>query len=111
MDRFLMLETRHGLLKCLVMAAVLTAILGAAVSWAAFNCPPYYLKTDEGKIINPISGENADQPYSTRQTCGPCHDYDLITKGYPFQMGWDKVRDDYRKDAPWKLSPGMTGGW
>ncbi|GBC60316.1 hypothetical protein DENIS_1267 [Desulfonema ishimotonii] len=68
-----------------------------------------YLRTQEGKIINPVSGENADRPYSTRQTCGKCHDYNMITKGYHFQQGWDRIRDDFDKEMPWVLSDGMMG--
>ncbi|HOP46265.1 MAG TPA: hypothetical protein PK874_01270 [Desulfobacteraceae bacterium] len=73
------------------------------------TCPPFYLKNDSGEIINPIKGQNADQPYSTRQTCGACHDYDKITKGYHFQQGWDRIRDDFNKEKPWVLSDGMMG--
>ena len=65
------------------------------------TCPPFHLKTEDGKIINPLTGENADQPYSPRQTCGACHKYDEITKGYHFQQGWDKISDDFaaKKEA------------
>lgn len=72
-------------------------------------CVPFYLKTEEGKIINPLTGENADQPYSPRQTCGACHNYDEITKGFHFQQGWDRIRDDFSKAKPWVLSDGMMG--
>ncbi len=74
-------------------------------------CPPFYLRTDTGDIINPISGENADQPFSTRKTCGACHDVDTISKGYHFNMDWDKADDDRFKDTPtpWKVSTGLTG--
>ncbi|MGO0122285.1 hypothetical protein [Desulfothermobacter acidiphilus] len=73
--------------------------------------PPFYLRTETGGIINPITGENADQPYSPRQTCGECHDYEAITKGFHFQQGWNVIRDDYSKDKPWVLSDGMMGRW
>jgi hypothetical protein len=72
-------------------------------------CVPFHLKTEDGKIINPLTGENADQPYSSRQTCGACHDYDQITKGYHFQQGWDRIKDDFNKQKPWLLSDGMMG--
>lgn len=72
-------------------------------------CIAFYLRNDDGKIINPLTGENAGQPYSTRQTCGPCHDYDKITKGYHFQQGWDRIRDDFSTKKPWFLSDGMLG--
>ncbi|MBU1343932.1 MAG: hypothetical protein KKE44_10265 [Proteobacteria bacterium] len=74
-------------------------------------CPPFYLKTDQGNIINPVTGENADQPFSTRQTCGACHDVDQISKGYHFMMDWDKAVDNRFKntDTPWMVSTGLTG--
>jgi len=73
------------------------------------TCPPFYLQTEQGEIINPLSGQNADQPYSTRQTCGECHDYEKITKGYHFQMGWDRIDDKFSPAKPWSLSDGMMG--
>ncbi|RDV80516.1 hypothetical protein [Ammonifex thiophilus] len=82
----------------------------AAVRGAG-KAPPFYLRTETGAIINPVTGENADQPYSPRQTCGACHDYEAITKGYHFQQGWDVIKDGYSKEKPWVLSNGMMGKW
>ncbi|OGR24838.1 MAG: hypothetical protein A2277_08600 [Desulfobacterales bacterium RIFOXYA12_FULL_46_15] len=75
-------------------------------------CPPFFLKTEKGEIINPMTGENADQPYSSRKTCGTCHDVDKISKGYHFMMDWDKASDDRFKNTqtPWLVSTGLTGG-
>ena len=73
------------------------------------TCGPIYLRDADGGIINPLTGENADQPFSTRQTCGACHDYERITSGYHFQQGWDRVRDDFSSEKPWVLSDGMMG--
>ena len=73
------------------------------------TCGPIYLRDADGQIINPLTGENAGQPFSTRQTCGACHDYERITSGYHFQQGWDRVRDDFKSDMPWVLSDGMMG--
>lgn len=73
------------------------------------TCVPFHLKTEDGRIINPLTGENADQPYSPRQTCGACHNYDEITKGFHFQQGWDRIRDDFSQTKPWVLSDGMLG--
>ncbi|BCS98609.1 hypothetical protein DSLASN_42410 [Desulfoluna limicola] len=56
-----------------------------------------------------MTGENDDAPFSTRKTCGACHDYETITKGYHFQQGWDRVRDDFSVEKPWALSDGMMG--
>jgi|UniRef100_A0A7C5ALL1 hypothetical protein len=100
--------------RFLILAGAAALLLflwpGAWVSGAAVRkCPPFHLKTEDGKIINPLTGENADQPYSPRQTCGTCHNYEEITKGFHFQQGWDKIRDNFSLDKPWVLSDGMMG--
>jgi hypothetical protein len=91
------------------VAGLLIGLTPAMVGAKVRTCPPFHLKTDDGKIINPLTGENADQPYSTRQTCGACHNYDQITKGYHFQQGWDRIKDDFSQKKPWVLSDGMMG--
>jgi hypothetical protein len=96
----------------LVLAALATGLalfLPAALQAKTRTCVPFYLKTEDGKTINPLSGENADQPYSPRQTCGACHDYGKITQGYHFQQGWNRIKDDFNKKKPWVLSDGMMG--
>ena len=50
-------------------------------------CPPFFLKDEDGTIIDPVHGINQDRPYSPKKTCGACHDYDLITSAYHFQQG------------------------
>ncbi|MEX2371438.1 MAG: hypothetical protein WD578_10555, partial [Bacteroidales bacterium] len=49
-------------------------------------CPPFYLLTEESDTINPWTELNTDKPYSPKQTCGKCHDYELITSGYHFMQ-------------------------
>ncbi|HHH42303.1 MAG TPA: hypothetical protein ENK56_09920 [Chloroflexi bacterium] len=73
--------------------------------------PPFFLRTETGEVINPLTGENADQPYSPRQTCGAegCHDYATITLGYHFQQGADVINDHFDPERPWVLSDGMFG--
>jgi len=54
-------------------------------------------------------------PYSPKKTCGACHDYDLITKGYHFQQGrtdgTGKIieSDTYDPKYHWNLSSGLFG--
>lgn len=54
-------------------------------------------------------------PYSPKKTCGACHDYDRITKGYHFQQGRTDgsgqiiVSDTYDLKHPWNLSSGLFG--
>jgi formate dehydrogenase gamma subunit len=90
-----------------VMIAIVTA------PWAAAQHPAINLVDANGDIIDPINGENAETPFSTKQTCGLCHDYDVITEGYHFQMGWDVVADDFGVESgrPWSLSNGFLGRW
>jgi hypothetical protein len=100
---------RYGVMGVLILAAGMLLSLPYGVSAQTRPCVPFHLKTEDGKIINPLTGENADQPYSSRQTCGACHNYDEITKGYHFQQGWDRIKDDFSKERPWVLSDGMMG--
>ena len=39
-------------------------------------CPPFYLYDEDDNIIDPVNNINSDKPYSPKQTCGKCHDYD-----------------------------------
>lgn len=32
-------------------------------------CPPFHLRDEKGEVINPATGQNADKPYSPKQTC------------------------------------------
>ena len=101
---------RRALLFCSGWILLAILLLGSVpASGKIRTCGPIYLRDADGQVINPMTGENADQPFSTRQTCGACHDYERITSGYHFQQGWDRVRDDYSKEKPWALSDGMLG--
>ncbi len=74
-------------------------------------CPPFFLRDETGDVINPITGENADQPYSPRQTCGACHDYAKVTEGYHFQQGADEgPPKPLGERAQWVSTPGNYGG-
>ena len=93
----------------LISLAFLIPNLTNQASARVGSCLPFHLRTDSGEIINPLTGANADQPYSTRQTCGKCHDYDKITAGYHFQQGRSVISDSFNEDEPWSLSDGMFG--
>lgn len=74
-------------------------------------CPPFFLYDEDGILINPVTGFNSDKPYSPKQTCGKCHDYDLITEGYHFQQGKDETPTETMKNRfQWVSSPGNYGG-
>jgi formate dehydrogenase gamma subunit len=90
----------------------LAALLMVAAPAAAQH-PAIYLLDANGGFINPVNSSNADVPFSTKRTCGMCHDYNQITQGFHFQMGWDVVSDDYgtEEGRPWSLSNGFLGRW
>ena len=60
---------------------------------------------------------NSNIPYSPKNTCGECHEYDAITNAYHFQQGRTDadgnniVGDDRDSRNPWLLSRGMYGKW
>jgi hypothetical protein len=74
-------------------------------------CPPFFLLTQNGDTINPVLGINIDEPYSPKQTCGKCHDYELITSGYHFQQGKDEAADSLQASrSKWVSHAGNYGG-
>ncbi len=90
---------------------LLVLILFAATDLYAQH-PDITLLDKDMNIINPIS-DSVTVPFSTRQTCGMCHDYDKITSGYHFQAGWEHISDTFgvSEGKPWILSDGFLGGW
>ena len=74
-------------------------------------CPPFNLLDEKGQIINPITGENADKPYSPHKTCGACHDYEKITEGYHFTQGGGEKPTSFQEErCQWASTPGNYGG-
>jgi formate dehydrogenase gamma subunit len=101
-------------MKSLTGGAALLALSLVVVPVAvAAQHPAIYLLDANGSFINPVRGDNADTPFSTKRTCGMCHDYSQITQGFHFQMGWDVVSDDYgvEQGRPWSISNGFLGRW
>jgi formate dehydrogenase gamma subunit len=92
-------------------SAVLVFLLAASAAWAQH--PAINLFDKDANIINPVAGQNDRVPFSTENTCGLCHDYQKITSGYHFQMGWNHISDDYgeKERKPWILSDGLMGRW
>ncbi len=82
------------------------------VCWAQDGAAPHPavpLLDAAGNAMDPAAADA--KPYSPRQTCGGCHDYEAIAGAYHFQMGADKIRDDYgvAEGKPWILSDGQAG--
>jgi len=74
-------------------------------------CPPFHLRDEDGKIIDPVKGENAIKPYSPKMTCGACHDYEKITKGFHFTQGMGEMPTDRQvARCLWASTPGNFGG-
>jgi len=90
------------------MGAAALALLTAHPGLAAHTGGDVVLRDVAG---NPLS-VGSTEPYSPRQTCGACHDYPTVTKGYHFQQGWDELYDGEEKaEKPWVHGPGMAGKW
>lgn len=103
----------HPMTRRLRRAVVAAAAIVLVAAPVLAQHPAINLLDRNGDLIDPINGENADAPFSTRQTCGLCHDFDVITQGFHFQMGWDTISDDHGVEAgrPWSLSDGFMGRW
>src|SRR3972149_6191648 len=58
---------------------------------------------------------DSKNPYSPKRTCGQCHDYERITRGYHFQQGRTDstgkivISDTFDQKYSWNLSSGMYG--
>ncbi len=76
-------------------------------------CPPFPLRDESGKVIDPIHGVNDTTPYSPKQTCGTsgCHDYARITEGFHFSQGKGELPPkEFAARYNWVSSPGNYGG-
>ncbi len=110
-----MARRRKAVVSIIWMTTVIgfgMAMLFAAVTHAAHPIA-VNLRGYDGSII--AAGDNV--PYSPKQSCGTCHDYDQITQGYHFQQGRTDatgaiaVSDTFNATKPWILSAGMYGKW
>ncbi|MEA3364409.1 MAG: hypothetical protein U9Q79_02105, partial [Candidatus Hydrogenedentes bacterium] len=79
------------------------------------SCPPFYLRDEHNKIIDPTLEEDVNRPVNFRQTCGgpACHDVQRITEGYHFQMGADELYRPSKlgEHIPVDKGPGYYGNW
>ncbi len=76
-------------------------------------CPPFVLRDEAGRMIDPVHNFNDRVPYSPKQTCGAegCHGYDKITEGYHFQQGADEHPPAPLGERAQRVrSPGNYGG-
>ena len=102
-----------------------TKIYFMLFAWVVFMAPgASYIEAGEGHpeitLLDYDGNEialDSNIPYSPKNTCGECHDYDAITNAYHFQQGRTDaegniiVRDDLDSKSPWLVSRGMYGKW
>ena len=100
----------------------LVAVIAAAVSFPASAAPPRKHVIVDGSRARPVhtipifdeQGEqvrpedNPAMPFSTRMTCGDCHDYDQIGMGRHFNSS-SNVSKPGRLGEPWVLMDESTG--
>ncbi len=92
---------------------VLFSFAAASTDQEDFEHPEIVLLDYEGNDV----ALDGTVPYSPRNTCGECHDYDAITLAYHFQQGRTDshgnllVNDDKDPKKPWLISHGMYGKW
>jgi len=103
-----------GRLRVLTGCMIAGILIAGAVAMPAGGAEPWshqdiWLKNEQGDRIT--LQENRFDAYSPKKTCGTCHGYATITKGYHFQQGFDVMSDRYDSKRPWVLSPGMYGKW
>ncbi len=97
-------------------AAYLGAIDDVALAPVAvdseFGHPAIHLRGLNGR---PVNLGISVVPYSPKQTCGACHDYDAATMGFHFQQGFEDISDTYAAthgiSPDYILSDGMYGRW
>ena len=99
---------RSNTIRILTAGGLGAAALILAAAGSASAHRDVTLKGYDGAPIDPT--ESAE-PYSPKNTCGGCHDYQIITGGYHFQQGFDRISDAFDEKRPWLLSPGMVGKW
>jgi hypothetical protein len=98
----------------LVLLAVFVAACSDSSTGGRKGHPDVALRDRLGNNLDAFSSE----PYSPRQTCGPCHDFEMITNAYHFEQGRTNLegeivmKDDYFDDGRYfLLSAGMYGKW
>jgi hypothetical protein len=96
-----------------VLIAAACLLFSSPAAIAASGHPDVALMDHQGNLV----ALDGNTPYSPRQTCGGCHDYDMITNAYHFQQGRTDaegrivISDGFDSKKPWNLSDGMYGKW
>ena len=112
-----MMNARNLLITCIVASGMLTASIASAAEakkhGKADSRSPFphriMLLDEKGNGINPAPKDpkQVQQPYATSETCGKCHDYAAIDKGWHFNAGQSGI-DNGRPGEPWILTDSVT---
>lgn len=100
------------LMACCVFLLPMALSHGEAAAPARHDgsrTPPVHLLPlldNEGNEIIPTN--NPDKPFSTRFTCGECHDYDAIRQGWHFNAAAVDTQAG-RPGEPWFIVDDETG--
>lgn len=112
MKKRILKRSVRGPLALGALISFITLFLSPAV--IAPQPPPHVRIIIRGPDGTPLTLESKI-PYSPKKTCGACHDYDRITRGYHFQQGRMDgtgtivVKDTFHPKHPWNLSSGLYG--
>ncbi len=102
--------------KYIALGVMMAMVLSAGHVWASGQPEKHEAVTLKGYDGKDLTIES-QEPYSPKQTCGECHEYDQISNGYHFQQGRTNadgtivMSDTYDKKRPWIKSDGMYGKW
>lgn len=74
----------------------------------AVHDPAFPILDEDG-----VSVLQSGKPYSSKKTCGGCHDYEKIAHSFHFESGRDEASDDYgaMRGLPQLVSSGYFGGY
>jgi hypothetical protein len=107
----------------LSMATLLVGFVFGSVAFAAYDHSAVPLLKADGTSVDLTSDDNA---YSSKETCGACHDYDSIEQhSYHTQLasneyyGWDPMNPDGDvweagagpQGKSWVQGQGHVGAW
>ncbi len=108
-------------MKRVILYTILCMLFGTAALWAETEEPKLGDKTDGSRAVPnhlvPLYDEQGSQiflddspvlPFSTKETCLPCHDYDIISHGWHFNAPDSGVRPG-RPGHPWIYTDRVTG--
>ncbi len=100
---------------------IVGVLAGATAWWASAEPPRKHVIVDGNRTRAvhhiPLLDEDVTQirpddlrakPFSTRQTCGDCHDYDKIAMGWHFNSS-QQITKAGRPGEPWVLADEATG--